>query len=79
MLLRDKNIRRRHLERQALIAAGLAAFVCTAGEATAMETATATLACLRKMVNIGTSEPRPFIYVFGLSGVLRKLPPRDLR
>ena len=79
VLMRDKHIRRRRLEREALVAAGLGAFVCTAGEATAAETAKAVLTALRTMVNIGTSEPRPFIYVFGLAGVLRKLPSRELR
>jgi hypothetical protein len=78
-LMRDQNIRRRPLERRALVSAGVGAFVCTAGEATANETATAVILLLRKMVNIGTSERRPFICTFTLRGAVRQMSPRDLK
>jgi hypothetical protein len=77
-LMRDQNIRRRPLERQALVAAKVGAFVCIAGEATAEETAIAVISLLKKMVNIASSERRPFICTFGLGGSLRQIPRRDL-
>jgi hypothetical protein len=74
-----QDIRRRFLERRALITAGVGAFVCTAGEATAGEVTAAVTALLRKMVNIGVSEPRPFIFTFALAGTIHQLPRRELR
>jgi hypothetical protein len=73
-LLRDQNIRRRPLERRALVAAGVGAFVCTAGEATAEEIAAVVLSLLQKMANVAVSERRPFIFAFGLARRLRQLP-----
>lgn len=66
----DQRIRFRLLERAALEKAGVAAFVCTAGQATGAETAGAVVGLLNKMANIATSERRPFLYTFGLSGSL---------
>jgi PIN like domain len=77
-LMRDQNIRRRVLERRALVAAGVGAFVCTAGEATAVEITATVVALLRKIVNVAISEPRPFIFTFGLGGRLRQVPRRAL-
>lgn len=77
-LMRDQNIRRRPLERRALAAARVAAFVCIAGEATAEETALAVTSLLQKMANIAFSEHRPFIYTFGLGGSMRQIPRREL-
>lgn len=77
-LMRDQNIRRRPLERRALVSAKVGAFVCIAGEATADETATAVISLLKKMVNIASSERRPFICTFGLGASLRQIPRRDL-
>jgi hypothetical protein len=77
-LMRDQNIRRRALERRALVAAGVGAFVCTAGEATAGEVRDAVTGLLQKMVNVAVSEPRPFIFTFGLAGKLRQIPRREL-
>ena len=77
--MRDKNIRRRELELKALVAAGVGAFVCTTGEATAEETAAAVSAVLKKMVNIAASERRPFIYAFGIGGTLRQISRRELK
>ena len=77
-LMRDQNIRRRLLERQALVAAEVGAFVCVAGEATAEETASVVTSLLRKMARIATSERRPFIYTFGLAPTLRPISRREL-
>jgi hypothetical protein len=73
VLSRDKQIRRRRLEIETLRAAGVAAFVFTGGEATAQETADVIAALIRKFVNITISEPRPFLYTFGMGGSLRKI------
>lgn len=72
-LMRDQNVRRRPLERRALIGSGIGAFICTAGEATAEETASAVLRLLRRMSNVAASERKPFIFAFGLSGGLRSI------
>jgi hypothetical protein len=78
-LMRDQNIRRRTLERRALLAAKVGAFVCIAGEATADEITATVVALLRKMVNIAASERRPFIFTFGLGRTLRQIPHRELQ
>ena len=62
------RIRRRPLEIASLAAGGVAAFAFTAGQATAAETTAIVLRAAAKMVAIGTSEPRPFLYTFGRSG-----------
>lgn len=77
-LMRDQNIRRRALERRALVSSKVGAFVCIAGEATADEVTAVILSLIKKMVNIGHSELRPFVYTFGLAGSLRQIPRRDL-
>jgi hypothetical protein len=77
-LMRDQNIRRRPLERQALVAAGVGAFVCIAGEATAVEITGTVVALLPKMMNVAITEPRPFIFTFGLGKKLRRVPRREL-
>jgi hypothetical protein len=79
VLTRDKRIRYRTLERETLRAYGVAAFALTAGQATAEETATVIVPLLAKMVNISISEPRPFLYTFGLAGRLSRFSPRQLR
>jgi hypothetical protein len=56
-----------------LVSAKVGAFVCTTGEATAV-----VLKLIKKMANIGVSEPRPFVYTFGLAGLLRQIPRREL-
>lgn len=78
-LTRDQQIRRRPLEREALQRAGVAAFACTAGQATAAETAATIVPMLQKMANMSISEPKPFLYTFGLAGKLSRVPPRELR
>lgn len=73
VLTRDKRIRRRVLEREAIRLSGAAVFALTVGEATAKETADIVSKLLNKMVNMSVSEPRPFLYTFGLSGRLSKV------
>lgn len=78
-LMRDQNIRRRVLEKRALIAAKVGAFICIAGEATAEETTATVVSLLQKMANIASSERRPFVYTFGLSGKTRQISRRALQ
>jgi hypothetical protein len=70
VLTRDQHIRRRRLELASLTASGVAAFAFTGGQATALQTAEAVEQLLQKMVNISVSEPRPFLYTFGLAARL---------
>lgn len=76
VLTRDKHIRKRALEREALEAHGVGAFAFTGGQATGAETADAVYRLLSKMVNIAISEPRPFLYTFGLTTSLSLVPLR---
>jgi hypothetical protein len=73
VLMRDKHVRRRPLELAALRANNVAAFVCTAGQATAEDTANAVARLIHKFVNISISEPKPCLYTFGLSGLLTRI------
>src|SRR5262249_38752192 len=79
VLTRDKHIRRRVLEREALRIHGVGAFAFTGGQATGTETAEIRQRLLLKMVNIAISEPRPFLYTFGSTTPLLRIPPRLLR
>jgi hypothetical protein len=76
VLTRDQHIRRRVLEREALEAHGVGAFAFTAGQATGSDTADAVARVLPKMAKIAVSEARPFIYTFGLTTPLTRLPMR---
>jgi hypothetical protein len=73
VLMRDKHVRRRRLELAALSAADVVAFVCTAGQATAEDTANAVVRLLHRFVNVSISEPKPCLYSFGLSGSLTRI------
>lgn len=73
VLMRDKRVRHRPLELRSLMTSGVAAFVLTAGEATALETAATIGRIVQKMVNIAVSETRPFLYTFGLAGSLSRI------
>jgi hypothetical protein len=73
VLSRDQRIRRRPLELMALQESGVAAFVFTGGEATAEDTAIVTTALLQKFVDMAVSEPKPFLYTFGLARRLSKV------
>jgi hypothetical protein len=43
-------------------------FALTAGEATAAETGDVVVRLLVKLANMAISEPKPFLYTFGLAG-----------
>ena len=71
--MRDQRVRHRPIEIDALRNARVGAFVLAAGQATARATADVVAFRLLKMINIATSEPRPFLYALGLSGSLTKI------
>jgi hypothetical protein len=73
VLMRDQRIRHRTLEIHALRDAKVGAFVLTAGQATAHETAVVVLARLAKILNIFQSERKPFLYTLGMTGALSRL------
>lgn len=73
VLMRDQRVRHRALEIRALRSARVGAFVLTAGQATARDTAAIILGKLQKMVNISRSESRPFLYALGMSGSLSRV------
>lgn len=81
VLMRDQRVRHRPAELQALRTARVGAFVITAGQATAQRTAEIVLQRLPRMLNIATSERRPFLYTLSLMGSLisLKLPKRERR
>lgn len=68
VLTRDQRIRRRVLEREAIRQSAAAVFALTAGEATAAETGDVVVRLLVKFANMAVSEPKPFLYTFGLTG-----------
>jgi hypothetical protein len=72
-LTRDQRIRYRTLEKQAVKAYAIGMFTFTGGQATSHQTAERVLAVLPKMKAIAASEPRPFIFTFGLSGPLARV------
>jgi hypothetical protein len=61
VLTRDKNIRLREIERNALIASNVAAFVFTGGNASGVETAEAVVAALARIEKQVSSIRPPFI------------------
>jgi PIN like domain len=73
VLMRDQRARHRPLELEALRAARVAAFVLTAGQASAQQSADVISSKLQKIVNISTSEPRPFVYTLSAGGALARL------
>jgi PIN like domain len=72
-LMRDQRIRRRRLETEALKIHGVAAFAFTGGQETAQQTAQTICPLLIKFANMNVSEPKPFLYTFGVSGSLSKV------
>ena len=73
VLTRDKRIRYRQLERRALQAAKVRAFVFTGGNVTVKDTAGILVQALRRMSRIAQSDPGPFIYHLGVSGKPRRM------
>ncbi len=68
VLTRDKRIRYRQLERLALQAAGVRAFVFTGGNVTAADTGAILCRALERIRGICQVNPGPFIYHIGQSG-----------
>lgn len=61
VLTNDKSIRRNQLERDALIVAGVKAFVMTTGNLSGEEAATVWVRHLSKICNLSICKPAPFI------------------
>jgi hypothetical protein len=72
-LTRDQRIRYRPLEKQSLIAHGVGCFTFTQGQATAAQCATRIVTLAPKMAAIAASQPKPFLYTFGLATGLAKV------
>jgi hypothetical protein len=66
-LTRDKKVRYRFLEKQSIQTYAVGVFTFTGGEATALQTAARIVELLPKIRAIAVSEPRPFLYTFGLA------------
>lgn len=73
VLTRDKRIRYRQLERLALHAAKVRAFVFTGGNVTVKDTAAISVRALPRMNKIVRTDAGPFIYHFGRSGMPRRM------
>jgi hypothetical protein len=68
VLTRDKRIRYRQLERLALQAAKVKAFVFTGGNVTSKDTGDILVKALPRMKNIARANPGPFVYHIGRTG-----------
>jgi hypothetical protein len=73
VLTRDKNIRLRAIERDALIAANVAVFVFTGGNASGIETTEAIIVALPKVDRFLKLNPRPFICRITAAGQVESL------
>jgi hypothetical protein len=78
-LTRDQRIRYRALEKQALVDYGVACFTFTQGQATAIQCASRIVSLALKIVAIAVSEPRRFLYTFGLTAGLARMTLRHSR
>ena len=76
VLTRDKNIRLRQIERSALIAAHVAAFVFTGGNASGVETAEAIVAALPRIETRLIADKPPFICRITASGNVERIFPK---
>lgn len=73
MLTRDKRIRYRRLERLALQAAKVRAFVFTGGNVTIKDTAAILVSAVPRITAICASVPGPFVYHIGVAGKPRRM------
>jgi hypothetical protein len=73
VLTRDKRIRYRRLERLALQAAGVRAFVFTGGNVTLADTAASLAAAIPAIAEISAREPGACIYHIGRTGKPRRM------
>jgi hypothetical protein len=77
VLMKDKMVRWRPLEREALLAAGIRAFVLTSGNMSGPEMARVFVANLGRIVSLATTQRTPFIAGVSSTGVrLYELPER---
>lgn len=74
VLTRDKRIRYRRLERLALQAARVRAFVFTGGNVTLTATAAILAGAIDEIRAICDREPGPFVYHIGRAGKPRRMP-----
>ena len=74
VLTKDKRIRHREVEREALLRSGVAAFVLTAGEISEHDIASAFLAAYPRMRRICRDVSKPFIATVSARGAVRLLP-----
>ena len=72
VLSKDKMIRKRKLEREALRNAKVGAFILTSGSMTAKETAEAFINAHKGMLRFLEANPRPFIATVSRDGKVRK-------
>jgi hypothetical protein len=75
VLTKDKLIRRRPLERQALIASGVRAFVFTGGNLSGVEMRESIIAALPRILRVAESTPPPFIARITGSGSVAVIDP----
>ena len=73
VLTRDKRIRYRRLERLALQAAQVRAFVFIGGNVTLSETASILAGAVPRIRRICAQEPGPFIFHIGVAGKPRRM------
>lgn len=73
-ITRNQRIRYRPLEKRTLMDHGVAAFAFTGGQVSAPETALVIVPLLAKFERLAISEPHPFLYSFGITGRLTKIP-----
>lgn len=73
VLTRDKRIRYRQLERQALESAGVRAFVFIGGNVTLSDTAAILARTYTAIADICKREPGPFLYHVGRGGKPRRM------
>lgn len=73
VLTRDQRIRYRKLEQNALIAAGVRAFVFTGGSATGDETAEAISKAFPRIARVARFKQPPYIYAISRSGTVTRL------
>lgn len=79
VLTRDKHIRLREIERNALIASNVAAFVFTGGNASGVETAEAVIAALPRIAKQLSSVAPPFICRITANGNVEMIFPSPIR
>jgi hypothetical protein len=77
LLTKDKNIRRRPLEVEAILSARVRAFVLTATDLTGPEQANAFVKALQRIVRL-CQQPGPFVYNVTRAGQLSRISARVL-